>query len=847
MSKRQVTVVINGEETVSDATQKAGGALGGFIGKMPDWVKGLAALKVAYDAITYAVGLVVGAITRAKDYVLESIAAYDRFAASQTKLAAQSKLTGVSMAELNRIAEAGRDAFGLSTVVANDAATTVAKYASRAGDATKANELLAKALDLGAAAGLDAAATMEALEQGLRGQDEGFDKLLGKNPSSIWKEFADANGLAVGKMTDTQKRMAELTAIMEAGNIVQGSYNDRMESGAGAQDRLNNKLDEAKVAFGQAIQPARIFITQGLTNLVEVGGRVVLAIGRIANALVVVFTGAVEGARSIVGDLAIGIGKLTGNKEIEEWGRRNATAFSDFRAQMGKLEDKYLTTGKAAQESETKQVTAARNVAAAGKAAAETTEQAADRLNKALDAKLGRPMAVAIGLTEGAVTSLGRAAVDQLPTQQSETFLAHMQGLVTASESARDRILGIKDGTGTAATRTKDMAREVEMFARGTLDAANAFGVIDDAAARSLNSAISIASAIGSIIKSGFSFAGVTGVIGGVASLVSGMMASDAERRRLLRENNVQLQKLREEGVTLSTKVSGEKLSKLTQALSGDDLLSGEYFADKERSVLNQLAAFGLSLRDVEAVAAEYGIQGITKNGKLNDFRALRQLIEALQIGGGKVRVGQSFSDQLQFFRDTQSNDGADGLGALQGLVDFLRNVGGVRALDGIDVMADPQAAASKLRGLFAQLSNGGIDSGAIGRLTGSQFSGLLMELIRGLTGPAGATAPTSGGNVTVPTGTTGVGGPVSVPTATIQDVIKASADSMTGVLTIHTALHERIAAATESSALSLRSIDNKMDTLIDVTAGNIEATDAKLEAMRRLAALERGERPVLG
>ncbi|MFN8995505.1 MAG: hypothetical protein ACK5X3_17825 [Pseudomonadota bacterium] len=840
MARREVTVVINGEETVSQATGAADGAMGGFIGKVPGWAKAIALVTAAFAAV--------GAVVmKVKDYVLDSIASYDRFAASQTKLAAQSKLTGVSMAELNRIAEAGRDAFGLSTVVANDAATTVAKYASRAGDATKANELLAKALDLGAAAGLDAAATMEALEQGLRGQDEGFDKLLGKNPSSIWKEFADANGLAVGKMTDTQKRMAELTAIMDAGNIVQGSYNDRMESGAGAQDRLNNKLDEAKVAFGQAIQPARIFITQGLTNLVEVGGRVVLAIGRIANALVVVFTGAVEGARSIVGDLAIGIGKLTGSKEIEEWGRRNATAFSDFRAQMGQLEDKYLTTGKAAQESETKQVTAARNVAAAGKAAAETTEQAADRLNKALDAKLGRPMAVAIGLTEGAVTSLGRAAVDQLPTQQSEKFLTHMQGLVTASESARDRILGIKDGTGTAATRTRDMAREVETFARGTLDAANAFGVIDDAAARSLNSAISIASAIGNIIKSGFSFAGVTGVIGGVASLVSGMMAADAERRRLLRENNVQLQKLREEGVTLSTKVSGEKLSKLTQALSGDDLLSGEYFADKERSVLNQLAAFGLSLRDLEAVAAEYGIQGITKNGKLNDFRALRQLIEALQIGGGKVRVGQSFSDQLQFFRDTQSNDGADGLGALQGLIDFLRNVGGVRALDGIDVMADPQAAASRLRGLFTQLSNGGIESSAIGRLTGSQFSGLLMELIRGLTGPAGATAPTGGGDVTVPTGTTGAGGPVSVPTATIQDVIKASTESMTAVLTVHTALHERIAAATEGSYMRLTSIDNKMDTLIDVTAGNLDATDAKLEAMRRLAALERGERPVLG
>jgi hypothetical protein len=344
----------------------------------------------------------------------------------------------------------------------------------------------------------------------------------------------------------------------------------------------------------------------------------------------------------------------------------------------------------------------------------------------------------------------------------------------------------------------------------------------------------------------------VTGVIGGVASLVSGMMAADAERRRLLRENNVQLQKLREEGVTLSTKVSGEKLSTLTQALSGDDLLSGEYFADKERSVLNQLAAFGLSLRDLEAVAAEYGIQGITKNGKLNDFRALRQLIEALQIGGGKVRVGQSFSDQLQFFRDTQSNDGADGLGALQGLIDFLRNVGGVRALDGIDVMADPQAAASRLRGLFTQLSNGGIESGAIGRLTGSQFSGLLMELIRGLTGPAGATAPTSGASGAPVTGAGGSAPPAGpaggqVPAETIQSVIKAMDARMLSVLSSHTPLIDRIAVATEASATSLRSIDSKMDTLIEVTAGNLDATDAKLEAMRRLAALERGERPVLG
>ena len=66
-------------------------------------------------------------------------------------------------------------------------------------------------------------------------------------------------------------------------------------------------------------------------------------------------------------------------------------------------------------------------------------------------------------------------------------------------------------------------------------------------------------------------------------------------------------------------------------------------------------------------------------------------------------------------------------------------------------------------------------------------------------------------------------------------------------ILTAHTAIHERVAMATEGSYAELRTLNGKVDTLIAVTAGQIDATDAKLEAMRRMAALERGERPVLG
>jgi len=836
MAKRKVTVVINGEETVSEATDSAGGALEGLSSKIPGWTKSLALMTLAYQAVKTA-------ISAATDYVLDSFAAYDRFAASQTKLSAQSKLTGISLAELNRIADEGREKFGLSSVTANEAATTVGKYASRAGDATKANALLAAALDLGAASGLDAAASMEALEMGLRGQDEGFDKLLGKNPSSIWKEFADANGLAVGKMTDTEKRMAELTAIMDAGGKVTGSYADRLESGAGAQDRLNNKLDEAKVAFGQATQPLRIFVVQGLTTLVDVGGRVVLAIARVANAIGVIFTGAIEAGRSVVGGFAVALGKLTGNKELEDWGRVQANAFSDFQAQLKKLEDKYLTTGKAAEESATRQSAAVTRVASTAKAATETTAQELDRLNKAIDAKLGKPMEVAIGLTEGAITRLGQAAIGQLPTNQSEKFLAHMQGLAAQAGEARDKMMGLGDNTKKASDSTKDTARDIERVARSALDAAVAFGVIDKAAANTLNSVINIASGIAGVV-SGDVTSGVAAILTGITNVVASMLGGDSERKRLLNQNNAALSKLSRDIGALKLNITGEDFAKAQSALgSVVGNLRGGRGAANENDVRNALYAQGLTMEDLDRIAKEFGIEVRTKSGALN-VDSVKALFEALGMAS-PGRVGQSFSDQLSFFREGQRLDNATGLGATQGLLDFLRNVGGVTALGGLNA-DDPTALRAALRSLVTQMNSGKGVQG-LGKLTGSQFMDILIGIIGDLDNlGSGSGAGASGGDITVPTGGGG-GGTVSAPTETIQAVIGAMNTNLGTILTGHTAIHERIAVATEGSYGELKQINVKMDNLIAVTAGQIDATDAKLEAMRRMAALERGERPVLG
>jgi hypothetical protein len=328
------------------------------------------------------------------------------------------------------------------------------------------------------------------------------------------------------------------------------------------------------------------------------------------------------------------------------------------------------------------------------------------------------------------------------------------------------------------------------------------------------------------------------------------MMQGDNERRRLLRENNVQLERLREEGISLSTKVSGGTIAKVSSALSSADL-SGKYFADKERSILDQLKVFGVSIRDLTAVAEEFGIQNVAENGRIVDIGAVRQLIAALSISG-PARIGQSFSDQLRFFRETQSMTGATGATAGSALIQFLRgSAGRVSAFNSID-LSNPANVANQLFALRTSLNNGGVSQALLGNLTGEQFSQILGELFEMFS--AQTNAPTNA--PVAPSGSTSTGGggmPSSsggaptIPQESVQVVIKMMDANLSNILTTHTDLHNRIAKATEGSHERLVSIDGKMSQLIVATADGAATINVRLEALRLVAAANAGRGPSFG
>lgn len=249
-SAREVFVRITGQEDVSVAAGKAGSSL----------------KSLGTQAKSLLPTLTFGDVARGLGVVVD---ASNELAASMRKLEGTAKITGTSLDALQAIAGEAQGKFKLSTVLANDFATELAKLASKAGDVGKAAPGMEAFLEIGAARGLSAADTLKAVQQSILGIDEGTDKLFGKNPSVLYKEYADQIGTTAGKLTDQQKAQALLTAALTDGLKVQGSYQDYLKSAAGQQEQLNIQLRQAAVELGKALTPALLGILPVVTSVAK--------------------------------------------------------------------------------------------------------------------------------------------------------------------------------------------------------------------------------------------------------------------------------------------------------------------------------------------------------------------------------------------------------------------------------------------------------------------------------------------------------------------------------------------------------------------------------------------------
>lgn len=244
-----------GQELAAGIQEGAAEAEGG-IRQLTNWVKGFLLLELSQvlgralqGGINYLRGARDAAVATAQSYL---------------RLGAASKLYNVEQALLNELAQRGRREMHLQAAVANDLATNAAKIAGRAGEAARAQELWAAAMDLGAANGLKANDVALALDQSYRGMDEGLNRLGLSDPGQLFKEFAAEAGKSADALSDAEKQQAIMNAIVQAGAKVQGEYGRQLEGDIGRLNAWDMTLRKARETIGGALLPVLVNLTERL-------------------------------------------------------------------------------------------------------------------------------------------------------------------------------------------------------------------------------------------------------------------------------------------------------------------------------------------------------------------------------------------------------------------------------------------------------------------------------------------------------------------------------------------------------------------------------------------------------
>jgi hypothetical protein len=508
--------------------------------------------------------------------------------------------------------------------------------------------------------------------------------------------------------------------------------------------------------------------------------------------------------------------------------------------------DKFTDTAKTGEANTVKalQTGSTDSIAEIKKRAGEVDAEA-KKMKEALEKNLGPPVATMIGLTEGAIKKLGAAAKEQLPPETAQKFNEHMESLAANAELVRQRLTDSTPAVNEARDSTSDMAQQTASIARAGLEAAQAFGVMSDGAAKTLSSVITLGESIA--LVAGGDPSAIPAMIASAANLIS-QMVSDGGRKKLIADNTREMERLRLELGNLSLNVSGDDFAKIRSAL-GEVIpqLRGGRGAANTTDIVNALARRGLGMGDLKKLADQLGIRIFSDSGALS-VDGIKQLFESM----GLVELGQFGQDYASQKQSTESGFGVNKTSDL-GQIGELGALGGrfSSALAGVVDVTNLADTRDRLKGLFERMQTGGLSAEDLGGLTGSEFLAFVTDLISRIdtlapsTGSGSGSSGGTGGTGSSGSGSTGSGSSSVVPTKSLADVLDGVAAQTTALGVYHT---KHLSLATDHLAEAkmqtgiLTEIATNTRSLID--GGLEDMIDEKLSAKQSLAALSGGVGP---
>jgi hypothetical protein len=193
------------------------------------------------------------AIGEAQQFGRESLQAAIAASRSMTFLENSARRAGLAIADQRREVQNLRRDYALSETDAERALAGAIRAARIGGNAGQGSALLRSTLNLAAGAGIERGRVPDLIGQIARGEDEAFDLLLGRGPSSLYREAAQRTGRRESSFTDFEKAQIRINAVISEGNRELEANARYIDSVAGRYDRLAAAIADVQRATGNAI------------------------------------------------------------------------------------------------------------------------------------------------------------------------------------------------------------------------------------------------------------------------------------------------------------------------------------------------------------------------------------------------------------------------------------------------------------------------------------------------------------------------------------------------------------------------------------------------------------------
>lgn len=206
----------------------------------------------------------------------------------------------------------------------------------------------------------------------------------------------------------------------------------------------------------------------------------------------------------------------------------------------------------------------------------------------------------------------------------------------------------------------QQMGEAAAVAAMGLVNVADAFGEMDERARRAVTGLSELARSVGSLQTSGGLFQAANigpliGIAGGIAQVVGSALQGNTADQEAIRSNTQALDKLRlaVEGWR-ATAASLDRAMQVATRLRDDERIREAFYLESQGNLPFSPAAFaefertlrsaGLTMRELDAIAEEYGIEIYHKSGRLSR-EGLDQLVEALDLAGAMLT---GFADNVE-------------------------------------------------------------------------------------------------------------------------------------------------------------------------------------------------------